>query len=46
MVLDEAMGRAVYRSWIFLPVVSTIAPVRTNAVDEIGVWPYAHEEPI
>ncbi|WP_437637416.1 hypothetical protein [Sorangium sp. So ce854] len=44
MVLDEAVGRAVYRSWTFPPEVSTIAPVRTKGIDEIGALPYAREE--
>ncbi|MGK3996394.1 hypothetical protein [Sorangium sp. So ce1024] len=44
MVVDEAVGHAVDYCWIFLPGVSTIAPVRTNAIDEIGAWPYAREE--
>ncbi|WP_437782609.1 hypothetical protein [Sorangium sp. So ce1097] len=44
MVLDEAVGRAVYRGWIFLPEVSTNAPVRTIGIDEIGALPYAREK--
>ncbi|KYF48769.1 hypothetical protein BE08_27170 [Sorangium cellulosum] len=44
VVLDEAVGRAVYRSWTFPPEVSTIAPVRTKGIDEIGALPYAREE--